>query len=255
MLDSILDDLSHERVEINFVEFSGPAFPGVDNRLIALHLLREGFTLATDLRRRRAGHAGGRTHLQSAAAHPARRLSASDQTHPGDDDAGEDRRVFFRAGREPVELFEISLHDLRRRQKIRLEDFLLRVDFLRALGKTVLLSGVGPYHLLPAFLRRYTSGRIAFLMGLPSLREIFATKHYEKLPGGLLQGMGQLFNEDVRLAIYPVWSGGRLLGLDDFRPPKDHALLYQQLRESVSSCRFHTLPRPKPRRCRIRCWR
>lgn len=244
LLDSILDELNHERVEINLAEFSGPAFPGVDNRLVALHLLREGFTLATVFT------ADGKVLQVGELIYNRPLLILRGGFRPVTNPVLEmmtqarSARIFAR-GQQPVELFEISLHDLHRRRTIRLQDFLLRVDFLRALGKTVLLSGVGPYHLLPAFLRRYTNGRIAFLMGLPSLREIFATKHYKGLPGGLLQGMGQLFNQDVRLAIYPVWSDRRLLSLDDFRPPKDHAGLYQQLRKSGHLVPVHHAPAAK----------
>ena len=231
LLESLLDQLKRERVEINFVEFSGPAFPRVDNRLIALHLIRERFTLAT------AFTADGRVMqvgeliynrpllILRGGFRPVTNLVLDMMTQAAA------ARIFER-GQRPVELFELSLRDLRRRRVIRLEDFLLRVDFLRSLGKTVLLSGVGPYHLLPAFLRRYTRKRIAFLMGLPNLRDVFATEHYEGLPGGLLEGMGQLFTGDVRLAVYPQGHGRRLLSLDDFRPPRDHDLLYRQLKES-----------------------
>ena len=103
---------------------------------------------------------------------------------------------------------------------------------LRAMGKTILLSGAGHYHLLPAFLRRYTQCRIIFLLGLPNLSEVFAAQHYRNLPGGLLEGMGRLFMGDVRLAVCPAWQGRRHLCLDDFAPPKNCALLYRQLKES-----------------------
>lgn len=231
LLESLLDELKRERVEINFVEFSGPAFPRVDNRLIALHLLRERFTLATvftaDGRVMQVGELIYNRPLLilRGGFRPVTNLVLDMMTQAAS------ARIFAR-GQRPVELFELSLRDLHRRRAIRLEDFLLRVDFLRSLGKTVLLSGVGPYHLLPAFLRRYTKKRIAFLMGLPNLRDVFAAEHYQGLPGGLLEGMGDLFMDDVRLAVYPQWNGRRILSLDDFRPPRDYDLLYRQLKES-----------------------
>ena len=64
------------------------------------------------------------------------------------------------------------------------------------------------------------------------MREIFAAKHHQNLPGGLLEGMGRLFMGDVRLAVYPMRNGHQHLVLDDFRPPKSCAPLYQQLKES-----------------------
>jgi hypothetical protein len=41
---SLLDDLSARRVEVDVVRFSGPAFPGVDNRLMSLQLVEQGLT-------------------------------------------------------------------------------------------------------------------------------------------------------------------------------------------------------------------
>src|SRR2546426_522967 len=39
LIASLLDELSRERVEIDMVKFSGPAFAGVDNRLMSLQLV------------------------------------------------------------------------------------------------------------------------------------------------------------------------------------------------------------------------
>src|SRR5213080_4128702 len=44
LIASLLDELSRERVEIDMVKFSGPAFAGVDNRLMSLQLVELGLT-------------------------------------------------------------------------------------------------------------------------------------------------------------------------------------------------------------------
>ena len=43
---SLMDDLSTERVEVDMIKFSGPAFQGVDNRLMSLRLVEKGLTNA-----------------------------------------------------------------------------------------------------------------------------------------------------------------------------------------------------------------
>src|SRR4029077_1096390 len=44
LLASLIDDLSRERVEIDMIKLSGPAFTGVDNRLMSLQLVERGLT-------------------------------------------------------------------------------------------------------------------------------------------------------------------------------------------------------------------
>jgi hypothetical protein len=46
LIRSLLDSLTWERVEVDMIRFAGPAFGGVDNRLMALQLVREGLTEA-----------------------------------------------------------------------------------------------------------------------------------------------------------------------------------------------------------------
>src|SRR5882724_9356819 len=46
LIRSLLDNLTWERVEVDMVRFSGPAFSKVDNRLMALQLVRGGLTEA-----------------------------------------------------------------------------------------------------------------------------------------------------------------------------------------------------------------
>lgn len=233
LIDSLRDNLAADRVEINMVQFSGPAFPRVDNRLMSLYAVREGFTQATVFARGgRVVQPGevlyGRSLLiVRGSFRPVTKpiLDMIKQAHAAD---------LFGPKEIPVELFELSLRDLRARHRRHAEDFLLRVDMLRALGKTVLLSRTGPYHLLPPFLRRYTTGRIVFLLGLPNLKEILNPKYYAGLPGGLLEGMGRLFMGDVRLAVYPAWDARRrcYVGAEEFRPPRAYRALYRQLLDS-----------------------
>src|SRR5215470_6058752 len=42
LIRSLLDNLTWERVEVDMIRFSGPAFEGLDNRLMALHLVKQG---------------------------------------------------------------------------------------------------------------------------------------------------------------------------------------------------------------------
>ncbi|MCX7916242.1 MAG: TonB-dependent receptor, partial [Verrucomicrobiae bacterium] len=47
LIAGLLDNLMRERIEIDLIRFDGPAFAGVDNRLMSLQLVEQGFTDAT----------------------------------------------------------------------------------------------------------------------------------------------------------------------------------------------------------------
>src|SRR2546428_4014918 len=44
LIASLMDELSRERVEIDMIKLSGPAFPNLDNRLMSLQLVERGLT-------------------------------------------------------------------------------------------------------------------------------------------------------------------------------------------------------------------
>jgi hypothetical protein len=90
-------------------------------------------------------------------------------------------------------------------------DFLDRVDMLSALGKPVLLSNFLRYHRLLNYLWRYTQRPIALPLGIVRLRDIMDEKFYTDMPGGIMESLGQLFREGVKLYAYPSLDrGGKL---------------------------------------------
>src|SRR5437016_11868868 len=82
-------------------------------------------------------------------------------------------------------------------------DFLARVDILRALGRTVLISKFREYYRLAAYLFRYTNRAIGLVMGVPSLIEILNEKYYMNLEGGILEALGRMFKGGLKLYVYP----------------------------------------------------
>ena len=106
-------------------------------------------------------------------------------------------------GETPIVLMEMTLRNLLSESGIDHQDFLARVDILGTLGKTVLISNFGRYYRLVAYLARYTHKRTGIVLGVPSLKEIFDEKFYTDLEGGLLESLGRLFRNQVKLYVYP----------------------------------------------------
>lgn len=195
LLDSLVDNLTLDRLEINMVHLSGPGFAGVDNRLMSLHAIAKGFTRTALFGR--DGEAVQAGELLFGRPLLGLRSPFRPITNPVLDMIQQAHKSgLFESGAKPVELCELSLRNPRTGRIVPGSDFLLRGDMLHAVGQAGLLSHTGPYCLWPAFSRRHTSERIVFLLGLPNRKEIFDPAYYARLPGGLLEGFGQLFMGD-----------------------------------------------------------
>jgi hypothetical protein len=106
-------------------------------------------------------------------------------------------------GETPIVILEMTLRQLQVGDAIDSRDFLDRVDMLSALGKPVLISNFLRYHRLVTYLWRYTQRPIGLPLGLVRLRDIMDEKFYTDLPGGLMESLGQLFRQGVKLYAYP----------------------------------------------------
>ncbi len=205
LISSIMDDLTVDRVEIDMIKFSGPAFAKVDNRLVTLRLVQEGFTNAAMFTA--SGEVVQAAEVLYKKPILVERGSFRPVTHVTLDMLDNARAQFVQQpgvqGEEIVELMEMTLKSLSGEDGIDHQDFLHRVDILGALGKTVLISNYGAYFRLATYLFRYTRKNIGLVMGVPSLREIFDEKYYSDLEGGILESFGRLFKNDLRLFVYP----------------------------------------------------
>ena len=205
LIRSLLDDLTWERVEVDMISFAGPAFAGVDNRLMALQLVKQGLTEAAMFT------AAGEAVQWAELLHKKPVLVQRGSFHPVTNATLD---VFERAleqfvrepeleGQSPVVLMEMTLRHLATGDVIDYRDFLERADTLSALGKTVLISNFRRFHRLAWYLARYTSRPLGLAIGASKLQEIFDESFYNEAEGGLLGGLGQLFKNPGRLYVYP----------------------------------------------------
>jgi len=205
LIGSLLDNLSSQRVEVDMIKFSGPAFAAVDNRLMALQLVEQWLTEAALFT------AQGETVIPSELLYKKpvliERGSFRPLTNPMLDmlERAQDQFLAEPAlqGEPPVVIMEMTLRQLQVGAAIDHRDFLDRVDTLGALGKPVLISNFLRYHRLVTYLSRHTQKLIGLPLGLVRLRDILDEKFYTDLAGGLLESLGQLFKNGARLYVYP----------------------------------------------------
>jgi len=218
------------------IRFAGPAFARVDNRLMALQLVRQDLTEAAMFTAK--GEAVQWAEVLYHKPVLVLRGSFLPVTKATLDvlERALDQFVLEPdlKGEPPVVLMEMTLRQLTQGERIDETDFLNRADMLSALGKTVLISNFRRFHRLAAYLSRYTKRPLGIALGASKLGEIFDASFYNENEGGLLGGLGQLFKNPARLYVYPhldLKSGHRLT-VENFPVPPHLKHLYAHLREN-----------------------
>jgi hypothetical protein len=206
LIGSLMDELSRERVDVDMIKLAGPAFDGVDNRLMSLQLVEQGLTDAAMFT------AAGEVVQPSEVLYKKPILVERGSFRPVTKltlDLLEGARAQFLEepevkGQEPLVLMEMTLGGLGAgAPSVDHVDFLARADILRVLGYDVLISRFEAYYQLADYLAEYTDRMIGIALGLPSLTKIADEQYYADLGGGMLESAGRLFKRSVRVYAYP----------------------------------------------------
>jgi len=217
---SLLDGLSTRRAEIDMFRLDGPDFRHVDNRLMALKLVKNGLTKAAMF------GPDGRVMQPSEYLYKKNVIVLRGRfrpvTHVNVDMLLTSRR-HFRHDEDVdksriVMLTELTLNDLSPDGNIDEKDFLYRADIICSLGQNVLISNYFEYYRLVDYLSKITKGRkTGLVMGIFALQKVFDEKTYANLRGGILECFASLFGSNIKLYIYPALrKDNSLFTLKDF---------------------------------------
>jgi hypothetical protein len=236
-LDVLVQRLPRERMEIDMLRVSGPDFENVDNRIIALNLVKRGITDATmfDL---------AKQVLQPATALYKKnillmrgRFRPVTKVHIDMIEKG--RKAFLKEKRVKEErldvIFELTLKDLTADGKISDKDFIDRAELLSSLGYTVMISNYLKHYKMVEYLAPIAKGNlIGVILGVYNLHTIFDERYYDNLPGGLLEAFGRGFGHKVKLYVYPAVNveDGTQYDLDNIVLPKNLQGLVQYMKDN-----------------------
>jgi hypothetical protein len=221
VLLSLLDGLSTRRIEVDMFRLDGPDFEHVDNRLMALKLVKNGLTKAAMF------GPDGDVMQPSEVLYKKNVLVLRGRfrppTHVNVDMLLASRRHFKNEQdvdrSKMVLLSELTLNDLSPDGKIDEKDFLCRAEILCSLGQTVLVSNYFEYYRLADYLSKITKGKkIGMIMGIYALQKVFEEKTYENIRGGIMECFASLFGSNIKLYVYPAWrkETNDLFTLKDF---------------------------------------
>ncbi len=206
LLRYLYDHIDRDKIEIDTINFSGPSFKEVDNRLMSLQLIKNGMTDAVMF------GSDGTNILPARILYKKNILALRGSFRPvtkvNIDMFEQSYQMFLKENRVEKErtevIFEITLSNLRAEGEIDEEDFLDRAKLLCSLGHTVMISNFQEYYKLVEYFARYTKLRMGLAMGVGNLIDIFDEKYYRHLSGGILEAFGKLFYKDLKVYLYPM---------------------------------------------------
>jgi hypothetical protein len=234
LVESLLDNLTTRRIEIDMLEFSGIEFRNVDNRIMALKLVQVGLSGA-------AMFGPNREVLQPSdmlhnKAVLVERGSFRPVTYVNLDmlecALAKFREVPAVADKPILSLMELTMRNLLAGgTEVDRRDFLARAEILAECGMTVLISDYFEYHRLATYLSWRTHERIGIVLGVPSIFELFDEKYYTDLPGGILENFGRLLKNDLKVYVYPLQRshGDELQTIHSVKVTDDLQPLYDYL--------------------------
>lgn len=206
LLRYLYDNLDKDQIEIDTINFSGPVFADVDNRLMSLQLVKNGMTDAVMFA------PDGNNVLPARILYKKNILALRGSFRPvtkvNIDMLEKSYDMFVKENKvDPNNtqvVFEITLSNLRAEGEIDEQDFMDRATLLCSLGHTVLISNFQEYYKLVEYFSQYSKNRMALAMGVNNLVDIFDEKYYRHLSGGILEAFGKLFFKDLRVYLYPM---------------------------------------------------
>ena len=206
LLRYLYDHLDKDQLEIDTINFSGPVFKDVDNRLMSLQLVKNEMTDAVMFA------PDGNNVLPARVLYKKNILALRGSFRPvtkvNMDMFEKSYEMFIRENKVEKEktqvVFEITLSNLRAEGEIDEQDFMDRARLLCSLGQTVLISNFKEYYKLVEYFSQYSKSRMGLSMGVNNLVEIFDEKYYRHLSGGILEAFGKLFYKDLRVYLYPM---------------------------------------------------
>jgi hypothetical protein len=205
----LAQDVVKERIEIDFVDFRGPAFAGWDHRTALSYLVQAGlaevvffsgdgtsvpptealYKKAVVLEPGYFGHTDpghGHIHLQILAAGVRQLQQELEKSSPA-----------------PIGIFSLSAAPMPDASAPGMADLQRRIDALLARGSNVLLFRERELYAMTAFVNRYTNAPVRFVAGLSLLIRAFSDPYFN-LEGRRLEGLSRLFAQNVRIYAYPM---------------------------------------------------
>jgi hypothetical protein len=231
MLKSLMDNLTWERIEIDYCHFNGPYFEDVDNRKMALYLVQAELTSAVML------NSDGEIVLSSETLYKKNILVARGAFRPVTmvnvdmSNCAKEEFLKEKGVTEENSIFLAEMTLAGATEEIDLDDYLERANQLAELGVNIIISNYLRFFTLRAYLNRQSKKKLGIVLSVPNIIDIFNEQFYEGMEGGILEAFGKLFASGTRLFVYPRMhiDTGELITTESLKVPEHLKYLYRHL--------------------------
>jgi len=229
---SLMENLSNDRIEINMASMSGPELDFVDNRLLSVQLVKNGVSSAVMF------NSNGEVQQPSDMLYKknvlAFRGSFRPITYTGMDMLKSSFNLFKKDNNytkdNTVSVCEMTLSNLLEETGFDDRDFLDRIDLLNGLGQNVLVSNFKEYYKLSQYFTRFKINRLRLVLGIPALKNVLDDSYYKDLKGGILEALGLMYHENVKIYTYPQLVDGEIITSNNIKIDKKIEFLYKHLK-------------------------
>ena len=235
-LQSLLDSLSRDQIEITMISMKGPDLDYVDNRILGVQLVKNKMTPAIIFNS--DGELQEPANMLYKKNVMAFRGNFRPITYVGLDMIKSSYRIFKKdpdhQKGQTITLCEMTLNNLLEDGDFSEQDFLDRVDILNGIGQNVMVSNYKYFYKLAIYFSQFRIKNLRIVIGFPTLEKILEKKYYTELKGGILEAFGKLFSENMKLYVYPSLdtTTNSLKSSCDVSLPKDIDHLYKYLIEN-----------------------
>ncbi len=206
LLRYLYDYIDDDAIEIDTINFNGPLFKNVDNRLMSLQLVKNGMTEAVMF------DSSGNNILPARILYKKNILALRGSFRPvtkvNIDMFEKSYDIFVKEANveedKTVVIFEITLSNLMAQGEIDEQDFMDRAQLLCSLGHIVMISDFQEYYRLVDYFAAYTKKQMALSIGVNNFIEIFKEDYYSDLSGGILEAFGKMFYNNLKVYLYPA---------------------------------------------------
>ena len=235
-LKSLTDNVSVDRFRITMMRMSGPDLDYVDNKLLAVQLVKNKMTRSIMFDKQ--GNVQQPSDMLYKKNVLAFRGSFMPVTYIAKDILNKSMALF--ALDEDYEhdntlsFCELTINNILSKGEIDEQDFLNRVDMLVSIGQNVMISDLPEYYKLVEFFSQFKMNKLRIVMGIPTFERVLNKKYYKELKGGILEAVGKMFPSNMKLYIYPTRKAGNpdIITSEDIDMDDDVRMLFDYLKEN-----------------------